>query len=133
MAKQKAPLYGLRKLKKRPQLNWLLDQDYVERLSDEEKQWLARFNNEFYLSATSSKDNVQSDEQLRDSWKTYKQRQRAECAISMGRSVQGHQNTEGPHEDNVEDSLLSRLDNRRAKEKARAAGLRGARKASKRS
>ncbi|GAC1590913.1 MAG: hypothetical protein NVS3B25_09830 [Hymenobacter sp.] len=70
-----------------------MDQDYIQRLSPADQAWLERFNREFYLAAASCPGNVHTASGLRECWRTVKARQRAECAMALGRSAQGRQSS----------------------------------------
>lgn len=71
--RQRQRLHGLSVSRRSPGINWQLDCDYASKLSPKEAEFLSNFNDEFYMSASTR--GIQSQEQLRERWRSYKSNQ----------------------------------------------------------
>lgn len=75
---------GLKNLHLRAHARWALDIDYADKLNEKDKAWLRQFLDEYYASGVRRPGNIHSPEQLKECWKTDKQRERAKCVMSLG-------------------------------------------------
>lgn len=109
---------GLAKKTRYPTADWQLDQDYIPKLSETEKDWLNQFNKEYYLSNDAG---LHTPEQIRERWRAFKQNARDVVSREMADEASPFDNSQPkPPLEAEEDAAIARIDARRALEREAA-------------
>lgn len=104
---------GHGRISRSPHVAWQLDYDYVGQLNAEEREWLSRFTEEYYLSC---RNGALPDGARREAWRSYKRGQKD--VMSRGDGAGKRSDLEpaaAPVANTTETHLVELIDAKRAK------------------